>query len=148
MSTAIDDLIGARNWAVANAPAVQGFPYLAEALRQAGVRRNEWHLPAMQSLYTLDASAVMDQGAPLVSGVGDVPRFDREALVDALRADQAGHTTCPEFAMAAWRAGVVRYVVDLDNRTCTYFGVNDAADESYVESYPGVSLSAPVVDAG
>lgn len=148
MSTPLDDLTAARAWVIANAPAVQGFPYLAEALRAAGVRRNEWCLPSMQSLYVLDTGSVMDQGTPLVSGLSDTPRFDADALVAALRADQAGYTTFPEFARAAWRAGVVRYVVDLDNRTCTYFGVNEAAGESYVESYPGVSLCAPVLDAG
>lgn len=57
-------------------------------------------------------------GRPLVSGAADVPPFDREALVyhckgqsGALRTDQAGEGSFPEFLAATWRAGVVRYDV-------------------------------------
>jgi uncharacterized protein YbcV (DUF1398 family) len=41
-------------------------------------------------------------------------------LVRALREDQAGHTTFPQFLEAAWRAGVVRYDVDFEARTVSY----------------------------
>jgi len=68
----------------------------------------------------------------------DVPAFDREALIRALRIDQAGHSTFPEFLAASWHAGVVRYDVDLSARNVTYYGCND---ENYVESYPAVNLS-------
>ena len=54
------------------------------------------------------------QGAPLVNGAVDVPAFDEEALIKALRIDQAGESTFPEFLDASWRAGVVRYDVDLE----------------------------------
>jgi uncharacterized protein YbcV (DUF1398 family) len=37
------------------------------------------------------------QGVPLVSGAVDVPAFDRDALIVALRIDQAGESTFPEF---------------------------------------------------
>ena len=58
-------------------------------------------------------------GTPLVSGKVDVPRFDREALIAALRTDQAGLSTFPEFLLASWLAGVVRYDVDFGARTCS-----------------------------
>jgi hypothetical protein len=48
------------------------------------------------------------QGAALVSGTVDVSTFDREALIEALRIDQAGESTFPDFLNASWRAGVVR----------------------------------------
>lgn len=86
----------------------------------------------MQSLYETDCGPVIDQGVPLVDGMAEVPSFDCAALVTALRADQAGRTSFREFAAAAWRAGVIRYVVDLENRTCTYFGLHD---QRYVEHY-------------
>jgi uncharacterized protein YbcV (DUF1398 family) len=54
-----------------------------------------------------------------------------------LRADQAGNSSFPEFLMATWRAGVVRYDVDFIARTCTYYGCED---DHYVESYPAVSI--------
>lgn len=75
---------------------------------------------------------------PLIDGVAEVPAFDRTALVTALRADQAGQTSFREFAAAAWRAGVLRYVVDLENRTCTYFGLHD---QTYMEHYAAVEPS-------
>lgn len=143
MATAIDNLAAAKRVAMANRPAAGGFPYLAETLRQAGVHQNVWHLPSMQSLYLTDRGHVVDQGTPLESGLCDVPAFDPTALVTALRTDQAGKASFLEFVTAAWRAGVVRYVVDLDQRTCTYYG---SCGESLVETYPGVSLAKAVPD--
>jgi uncharacterized protein YbcV (DUF1398 family) len=78
------------------------------------------------------------QGNPLLAGAADVPTFDREALIVALRRDQAGESTFPEFLTASWRAGVIRYEVDLKQRTVTYFGCND---ETYTERYPAVEIS-------
>jgi uncharacterized protein YbcV (DUF1398 family) len=136
MSAALLNLQAAQRDAMDNRPERHGFSYLAETLRRAGVRTNTWWLPSMQSLYLTDLGPVVVQGEPLIDGMSDVAPFDRDALIDALRADQAGETTFSEFAAAAWRAGVLHYVVDLDSRTCSYFGVND---ESYVERYPGLS---------
>jgi uncharacterized protein YbcV (DUF1398 family) len=116
-------------------PNVLGFPTLAEVLRQAGVTRNEWQLPSAQSLYLTTLGAVMIMGAPVASSTSDVPAFDEAALVRALRADQAGNTTFPQFLTSAWEAGVVRYVVDFAARHVSYYGVNG---ETYREDYPAV----------
>lgn len=137
MSHAIENLQAAQKRAIAIRPKVGGFPYLAETLRRAGVTRNQWFLPACESLYLTKDGPVVTQGTPLVSGTVDVPRFDREALVKALRTDQAGNSTFPEFLMGCWRAGIVRYDVDFSIRTCTYYG---AEGEEYIESYPEVSV--------
>jgi uncharacterized protein YbcV (DUF1398 family) len=77
------------------------------------------------------------QNAPLVSGVVDVPSFDREALIRALRIDQAGESTFPEFLAASWRAGVVRYDVDFAGRTVAYLGCNG---EEYIEAYRVIEI--------
>jgi uncharacterized protein YbcV (DUF1398 family) len=138
MSKAIENLEAAFRRAAAIRPKVGGFPYLAETLRQAGVTRNLWFLPACQSLFLTNEGPVVIQSEPLVTGMMDVPAFDREALIRALRIDQAGHSTFPEFLAASWHAGVVRYDVDLSARNVTYYGCND---ENYVESYPAVNLS-------
>ncbi|MFZ1205969.1 MAG: DUF1398 family protein [Candidatus Acidiferrales bacterium] len=138
MSAAIERLQEAQQRAMAGRPKVGGFPYLAETLRRAGVKRNLWHLPACQSLYLTDAGPVAVVGTPLATGMADVPPFDREALIAALRTDQAGRSTFPEFLMATWRAGIVRYDVDLVARTCTYYGANG---EEYAESYPAVDVA-------
>ena len=137
MSTAIENLESAQQRAMAGRPKIGGFPYLAETLRRAGVTRNIWSLPSCQSLYLTGKGPVVVQGSPLVTGMTDVPSFSREALIAALRTDQAGNSTFPEFLMATWRAGVVKYDVDFAARTCTYYGVGE---EKYVESYPAVEV--------
>lgn len=138
MSQAIDNLNAAMQRAAAIRPKVGGFPYLAESLRRAGVTRNVWSLPACQSLFLTDQGPVMMQGEPLISGMRDVPAFDREALITALRIDQAGESTFPEFLAATWRAGVVRYDVDFAARTVAYLGCNG---EEYIEAYPAVEIT-------
>lgn len=137
MSEAIAHLQAAQAQAMAVRPRVGGFPYLAETLRRAGVTRNVWQLPACQSLYLTERGAELQQGTPLVSGMADVPGFDQSALIRALRTDQAGESSFPDFLLASWNAGVVRYEVDLLERQVTYYGCND---EFYVEHYPAVSL--------
>src|ERR1039457_6251558 len=112
MSKAIENLNAALQRAMAGRRKIGGFPYLAETLRRAGVTRNLWYLPACQSLYLTEDGPVVTLGTPLSSGTVDVPPFNREALIAALRTDQAGKSTFPEFLEASWRAGVVRYDVD------------------------------------
>ncbi|CAM2155394.1 conserved protein of unknown function [Pararobbsia alpina] len=135
MSKAIENLMTAQHRAMENRPKVGGFPYLADSLRRAGVMRNVWFLPACESLYLTEDGPVIVQGTPLVSGAVDVPPFDQSALVTALRVDQAGESSFPEFLEASWRAGVIRYEVDLLERTVTYYGCRD---EEYVEAYPAL----------
>ena len=119
-------------------PAVGGFPYLAETMRDAGVRRNVWSLPSCQSVFITDLGNVAVQGKPLIEDMVNVPPFDEAALVRALRADQAGESTFEQFLLGAWSAGVVSYVVDFGARKVAYFGVDG---EKYEEEYPSVTLS-------
>lgn len=138
METSVTHLQTALNRAMATRPQVGGFPYLAEVLRQAGVTLNRWTLPACESLYVTTEGPVVLQGKPLISGWSVVPPFDREALIRALRIDQSGQSTFPEFLASTWAAGVVRYDVDFAARTVAYYGANG---EEYVEDYPAVSIS-------
>ncbi|MEI9812744.1 MAG: DUF1398 family protein [Acidobacteriota bacterium] len=137
MSKAIDRLHAVLQKGMAERPAVGGFPYLAEALRQAGVRRNIWILPACQSLYLTELGPVVIPGSPLIGAMAEVPPFDPEALITALRTNQAGQSSFPDFLEDAWKAGVVRYEVDFAGRTVTYLGPDG---EAYVESYPSVEV--------
>ena len=137
MSKAIENLREAQKFAMSIRPKVGGFPYLAEALRLSGVTRNVWQLPSCQSIYLTTEGAVVSQGTPLLTGNAVIPKFDREALIRALRIDQAGQSTFPEFLKASWEAGVVSYEVDLEKRQVTYFG---ALGESYLEDYPVVEV--------
>ena len=136
MSKAVANLAAAQLQAMATRPKVGGFPYLADTLRHAGVLSSSWSLPACQGLYLTQDGPVVTQGAPLLTGAVDVPPFNQDALIKALRTDQAGGSTFPEFLMAAWRAGIVRYDVDFIGRTVSYFGCRG---ESYVEAYPAIA---------
>lgn len=136
MSTAIENLHQAMETAMHIRPKVGGFPYLAETLRKAGVTRNIWNLPSCQSLYLTKWGSIVTQGTPLINGTVDVPAFNQEALIHALRTDQAGNSTFPEFLNASWKAGVVKYDVDFENRLVTYYG---AQGEAYEEHYPAVN---------
>jgi len=136
-SQAIENLQAAFIKAMALRPKVGGFPVLAKVLREAGVRRNIWNLPSCESLYLTDQGAVVHMGMPLATAFADIPAFDRDALIRALRTDQAGESAFPEFLAASWKAGVVRYDVDFEARTVTYLGCRG---ESYVEAYPEVKL--------
>ena len=138
MSKAIDNLEAALQRAAASRPKVGGFPHLAETLRRAGVTRNLWHLPACQSLFHTQDGPVVIQGTPLRQGPLDVPPFDRKALITALRKDQAGESTFPEFLEAAWLAGVVSYEVDFTARTVAYYG---CSGEEYIEAYPAATVA-------
>ncbi|WP_328538222.1 DUF1398 family protein [Streptomyces sp. NBC_00344] len=137
MNSAVTHLQAALGRAAAIRPEVGGFPYLAEVLRQAGVHRCLMDVPANAMLYLTEAGPVAVQSEPLIAGTVGVTPFDREALLTALRVDQAGDSTFPEFVQGCWSAGVVRYDVDLEARECVYYG---ADGDSYTESYPPVEI--------
>lgn len=137
MSKAVENLLKAQQVAMSIRPKVGGFPYLAEALRKAGVSRNVWYLPSCQSVYITKHGSVVSQGTPLINTTVDIPQFDREALIRALRIDQAGQSSFPEFLKASWEAGVVNYVVDFEERLVIYYGV---LGESYSENYSAVEI--------
>lgn len=139
MSKAIENLLKAQEFAMSIRPKVGGFPYLAEALRKAGIIQNIWNLPSCQSIYLTEYGSVVSQGTPLVNTTMDIPLFNPEALIKALRVDQAGQSTFPEFLKASWEAGVVSYIVDFEKRVVTYYGV---LGESYSENYPAIELGS------
>lgn len=136
MST-LKKLEEAQKKAVAIRPKVGGFPYLAQVLKQAGVTKNSWTLPACQSVYGMEGNYIVQQGKPLIEGMADIPVFNQEALIRAIRTDQAGQSTFPEFLQATWEAGVVHYDVDFIARTVCYYGI---LGELYKEEYPEVGV--------
>jgi len=135
MSKLVEKLLEAQKNAMAARPKVGGFPVLAEVLRKAGIKMNRWILPSCQSIYFMSEGTVIQQGTPLINGSFEAPVFQREALIAAIRKDQAGESTFPEFLQATWRAGVISYDADFLQRKVSYFG---ASGESYVGDYPAV----------
>ncbi|MCG6152418.1 DUF1398 family protein [Leptospira bandrabouensis] len=137
MKDLITKLTEAQKFAMSIRPKVGGFPILAEVLREAGVLMNRWYLPSLQAVYQMKEGSVVQQGTPLVTGVHEIPKFHRDNLINAIRADQEGKSTFLEFLKAAWEAGVVGYDVDFTNRNVIYYG---ALGESYLEEYPAVTF--------
>jgi len=137
MSKAIENLQSAQKKAMEMRPKVGGFPYLAEILRQAGVKKNLWFLPSLQSIYITELGSVVNQGTPLVNGMSDIAPFNNDNVIKAIRTDQDGKSTFPEFLISIWKAGVVQYESDFITRKVTYFGSNN---ETYEEVYPEIKL--------
>ncbi len=137
MNKIAEKLTEAQKYAMSIRPKIGGFPVFAEVLRQAGVQMNRWSLPSCQSVFLMKEGSVVQQGTPLVMGVHEIPKFDRDALISAVRTDQDGRSTFPEFLQAAWKAGVVGYDVDFTGRKVTYYG---SASESYLEEYPAIEV--------
>lgn len=137
MTIAIENLKTAMQKAISVRPKVGGFAHLAEVLRQAGINKNIWSLPSCQSVYLTNLGPIVTQMPSLISDMAEVPKFDREALVKAIRTDQAGNSTFQEFLIAAWRAGVTQYEVDFNLRQVVYMG---CMGEQYLEKYPTVEV--------
>jgi uncharacterized protein YbcV (DUF1398 family) len=134
------DFIGilqqAQQRAAAARPKVNGFPHYAETLRIAGITAIETSIATGGTVYHLSGGAVAESFGPIVEFAEVVPAWDEASLVAAIRADQAGRTSFPEFLRSSWNAGVIHFRVGLNERTCTYFGT---ASNHYVEKYPAVT---------
>ncbi len=137
MDILIERLQTAQQEAIKNRPKIGGFPYLAEMLRRAGVKRNTWTLPVCQSVYFMEKGVVVQQGKSLVDGVAKAPLFDEAALMKTICTDQAGGSTFSEFLESAWNAGVLWYDIDFEKRVVVYGG---AQGETYTESYPEATI--------
>jgi uncharacterized protein YbcV (DUF1398 family) len=137
MSIAKEKIANAYQWAVANRPKVNGYPYLAEALKQAGVLRYVYHLPSCQCIYFTQYGNVASQSEALTAGMSEVPKFDQKAFIKVLRQSQMGDITFLDFLKGSWEAGVISYDADLSARKVSYYGANG---ESYVEDYPAVEV--------
>lgn len=89
----------------------------------------------------MEKDVIVLQETPLKIMTESVPSFEKTLLIAAIRADQTGKSTFPEFLEALWKSGIVQYEVDFFAHTVTYHG---ARRETYQESYPKVSV--PIID--
>lgn len=138
MTNITQKILAAQKRAMALSPTIGGFPVLAEVLRQSGIKINRWSLPSCQSIYLTEDGAVVQQGTPLINDTQEIPKFNCDQLIMAIRKDQQGQSTFPEFLQAIWNAGVIGYDVDFLARNVNYYGVNG---ESYLEEYPAVEIT-------
>ena len=119
-------------------PKVGGFPYLAQCLREEGFIKNTWYLPSGDSFYFTPEDSLVIPGTSLIEDIATYPPYSKEKLISALRADQSGETTFPEFLMNTWKSGIVKYEVNFIERYVIYYG---AAGEEYKETYPSVEIN-------
>ena len=143
MTTIIETIDAAAAHGAAVRPKIAGFPFIAEALRAAGVTKYLFDVPSATVIYVTDDGVVIGPGQLIRTEKTVIPPFDSGKLVAAIRTDQRGESTFPEFVEESFLAGVVRYEVDTAARTCTYIG---GRGESHVEEYPAVDLP-PLVAA-
>ncbi len=138
MSNPQEKIAEAYRWTLVNRPSENRFPYLAEALRQAGVLKYVVNLPSGQTIYFTREGNVASQSEVLLKGMALVPSFNQESFIAVLRKTQAGEITFPEFLKGSWENGVVEYKADLNARKVYY---NGASGEQYVEDFPAVELA-------
>lgn len=117
---------------------VGGFPYLAECLREEGFTKNSWYLPSGDSFYFTSEDSLVIPGQPLIGNITTYPTYSEEKLINALRSDQKGQTTFPEFLMNIWTSGIVKYEVNFIERYVVYYG---ADGEEYKETYPAIEIN-------
>jgi uncharacterized protein YbcV (DUF1398 family) len=139
LSVSIEKIKDAYRWVANNPRQHYSFPYLAEALRLAGVIRYIYSLPSCQCIFYTSHGQVVNQMEVLYSGMIEVPNFNQEDFLKVLRSSQMGQSTFPEFLKGAWESGVLYYEADLVARKVSYFG---AEGESYIEEYPAVQIDA------
>ena len=99
--------------------------------------RNRWLSCISRDSTTIRYKAQSLVITPLISGTQEIPSFNHDKVISAIRTDQQGLTTFPEFLQAIWNAGVISYDVDFIARTVTYYGING---ENYIEDYPGIDV--------
>jgi len=138
MTTIIESLDAAAAYGAAVRPRINGFPYLAEALRAAGVTKYFFDIPSSTAIYATDEGDVLRPGRLIRTERSIIPPFDPDRLVAAIRTDQRGESTFSDFVEESFLSGVIRYEVDTTAHTCTYIGTHG---ESHVEEYPAVHLS-------
>lgn len=109
------------------------FPKTLNALKEAGVE-NYIVEPASGSItYYGYGKQHTDSEEESLKNLLPSGHFDVKALKEAIQAHQSKRTPYSEFMREIMKAGVVRYRVDVVNRTCTYLG--NRSGEEYAESF-------------
>lgn len=112
------------------------YPKTFEALKNAGVTSyevkfadydatyfgsfGEWKEPAPEGFHHLTINT----------------QFNKQAFIDALKQHMKKETSYVEWLVQSAAAGVARYVVNMKNRTVTYYGLN--ADDFHIEYVPEI----------
>jgi len=110
------------------------FPAYARELRILGVQRYETFVIDSHTNYFGNGDYSISS-APMYDALAIWPNTDKHLFISDLKLHQEGSTSYKQFCEDCAKAGVYKWVVDLNEMTCTYY---DAMGELvYTEAIPG-----------
>lgn len=118
--------------AAASHAGTRSFGELVAALAAHGVESYRADYRLGSTTYYMPSGESHTVGLP-TPAMPIAERFDREAIIAAIRGSQAGQVKYPEFVERSIKAGCVGYVVWIAGRHVTYFG---RRGETHVEQFP------------
>lgn len=110
------------------------FPKTLSALKDAGVEYYDVDLTTYEIIYHGDGKTMKQSGVLSFEQPPKKGSFDQNALVKAIIKHQTEKTAYKDCMKEVIEAGIVRYRVDITQRTCSYFGSSEG--ESYEEKFP------------
>jgi len=113
------------------------YPKTFQALVDAGVASYEVKLDKYQAEYRGNFGSWFEPAPEGLSNLTINTEFDKNAFINGLKDHIAGKTTYVQWLAHSAKAGVARYVVNMADRTVTYYGIN--SNDFHVEHVPQIS---------
>jgi uncharacterized protein YbcV (DUF1398 family) len=109
------------------------YPQIFDALKAAGVEFYETDVATHNIVYHGSGESFEEPPPPGFAPLKPNAHFNAGGVKSAIQRNQSRQTDYMVFLGEIARAGVVRYRVDMDARTVSYFG---GSGEAYVEKVP------------
>ena len=110
------------------------YPRIFNALKDAGVEYYETSVSTHHIVYHGNGDSVEERPPADFKKLLISDKFNATGVKDAVKRTQNKETDYGQFLQEIASSGVIKYKVDMDERTVTYIGSND--DERYIESVP------------
>lgn len=111
------------------------FPAYVKDLMKLGVTRYETYVADGQTHY-FGKNKVKVQSEPKYATLKEADTSDKIQFVNDLRNHQKGNTNYPTFCSDCAKSGIVKWVVNTETMTCTYY--DKLGTEMLIENIPGV----------
>ena len=111
------------------------FPTYVQNLIKLGVTRYETYVADGQTHY-IGKNKVTVQSKPKYDTLAVADTSDKIQFVNDLRNHQKGNTNYPTFCSDCAKSGIVKWVVNTETMTCTYY--DKLGTEMLIENIPGV----------
>ena len=98
------------------------FPKTFEELKAAGVASYKFDVATAETTFTGDDGAYFSEVLDAAGAVSIAPALDASAVLAAIKRHMMDKTPFLDFRADAARAGVQYWEVDMNARTCAYFG--------------------------